>query len=365
MNEAEIAALRWAGKDQDIPLGDGLYIRVRRSSKTYLLRQRHGGKTIRTTIGMHPGIKLKAARQAALRLSKARNPDTTIVADLAEDYQRDVVSQLAHPEHIDGYFKRVIVPDLGKRRVRDVTRADLAGLVKAYRTRSVRGADILRRTLTDLFAFAVEHGLIEDNPGAALSRRVSGYRYEPRTRTLTDVEICAVWAAKGRQAAALRFMLLTGCRVGEILRGKPWEADGDVWVIPAAVAKNRREHRVFLTESARAQLPEPIDLATPLTIQRVAIEICQDIGSAPHFTPHDCRRTCETRLLEIGVLPHVAERFLNHTPTGMLRVYAHAELWPERVEAAKAMERHLLDVVANGAPGYKTLLTDASAGAIF
>ena len=72
-----------------------------------------------------------------------------------------------------------------------------------------------------------------------------------------------------------------------------------------------------------------------------------------------------TRLLEIGVLPHVAERFLNHTPTGMLRVYAHAELWPERVEAAKAMERHLLDVVANGAPGYKTLLTDASAGAIF
>lgn len=351
MNEAEIKALKWQGKDADIPLGDGLYLRVRRSSKTYYLRQRFSGRTVKTMIGTHPDKKLKAARADALRLAKAKSPDTTTVADLAADYRRDVVSALALPHHIEGYFRRVIEPELGRRRVRDVTRADLAALVKAYRSRSVRGADILRRTLADLFAYAVEHGLINDNPGDAMTRRVSGYQYQPRTRTLTDDEIRAVWAAKGRQAAALRFMLLTGARVGEVLRAKPWEATGDVWTIPAAIAKNRREHRVYLTESAKAQLVEPIDLATPLTIQRVAIEICQDIGSDPHFTPHDCRRTCETRLLEIGVLPHVAERYLNHTPSGMLRVYAHAELWAERIDAAKAMERHLTEVVLSGVDG--------------
>jgi hypothetical protein len=37
----------------------------------------------------------------------------------------------------------------------------------------------------------------------------------------------------------------------------------------------------------------------------------------PAFTPHDLRRTFATRLSNLGVMPHIVEKILNHTLQGV------------------------------------------------
>lgn len=55
--------------------------------------------------------------------------------------------------------------------------------------------------------------------------------------------------------------------------------------------------------------------------------------SAPAFRPHDLRRTCATRLNTLGVLPHIAEKILNHSMQGVMAVYNRADYEVERIEA--------------------------------
>lgn len=59
-------------------------------------------------------------------------------------------------------------------------------------------------------------------------------------------------AADGCAALALRFLILTACRTGEVL-GAEWgeiDMDAAVWTIPAERMKAKREHRVPLTQPA-------------------------------------------------------------------------------------------------------------------
>ncbi len=48
------------------------------------------------------------------------------------------------------------------------------------------------------------------------------------------------------------------------------------------------------------------------------------------YTPHDLRRTMATRLSDLGVMPHVIEKMLNHQMEGVMAVYNRAEYLEER-----------------------------------
>lgn len=65
------------------------------------------------------------------------------------------------------------------------------------------------------------------------------------------------------------------------------------------------------------------------------------------WTPHDLRRTGATEMTELGVLPDVVERCLNHTEEKKIkRIYQRAQyeepmreawrLWGERLELLQA-----------------------------
>jgi integrase len=53
-------------------------------------------------------------------------------------------------------------------------------------------------------------------------------------------------------ALALRFLILTAARTGEVLGARWDEIDGDVWTVPASRMKAGREHRVPLSPAALA-----------------------------------------------------------------------------------------------------------------
>jgi len=77
---------------------------------------------------------------------------------------------------------------------------------------------------------------------------------------------------------------------------------------------------------------------------------CQRERISPAFRPHDLRRTCATRLNTLGVLPHIAEKILNHTMQGVMAVYNRAEYEAERIEAMQRWADELDRVLGQSLP---------------
>jgi integrase len=319
---------------------DLLYLRVREHSKTWITRRRINGRWRIRTLGHYPDMPVREARAAALDQARESDPNYTTVETLAENWLRDVV-ELEHkrPHLTRGYVERAVIPDLGSRRVSELTPADIAASVQRYRERGTRAADAVRSVYRSLMTHAVETGIRADNPAAALTRRIAGYRPIARERVLSDDEIRLVWQCEHHNAPVLRFLLLTGLRIAEAQKG---HRKGERWIVPAEISKNSKAHWVHLTKSASDQLPLPRCTAT--NIQQWTKRLCIKHEIDPAFTPHDCRRTAATRMANAGIEPFIVERALNHTLQGVMGVYNRATYEDERIAAAKALEREILAV---------------------
>ena len=147
----------------------------------------------------------------------------------------------------------------------------------------------------------------------------------PRDRTFTDDEIRVLWTESGRRASGdvYKLMLLTGQRSGEV-KAMGWEDIAkDVWTIPAELSKNGRQHRVPLSSQAAAVLNARRREAgghqhvfqspaggSMYWLGRTTKRVQKAVGF--HFTPHDLRRTCATRLARLGTSDAIIGRILNH-----------------------------------------------------
>ncbi|KHF26054.1 Arm DNA-binding domain-containing protein [Solemya velum gill symbiont] len=74
LSEASLKALKWEGKDRRITDGQGLYLFVLRSSKTWIIRRRHGWKNRITTIGKWPVHIVKEVRPKADHIATSDDP---------------------------------------------------------------------------------------------------------------------------------------------------------------------------------------------------------------------------------------------------------------------------------------------------
>jgi integrase len=64
------------------------------------------------------------------------------------------------------------------------------------------------------------------------------------------------------------------------------------------------------------------------------------------FRLHDLRRTVRTRIAQLGVAPHVAERVLGHVPAGIERTYNVHDFVPEMRAALNGWAEELRRIVA-------------------
>jgi hypothetical protein len=203
----------------------GFGLRVFASEKrSYLVQYRAGGR--RVTIGPHGPVTPEQARKQALALlgeiarggnpaeDRANQRDAVTVKDLCADYlpamERGLVmGKGGRPKkestlYVDrGRIERHIIPLLGRRLVKDLTRSDIerfirdvtagktAGTVKTGKLRgkavveggagtAARTAGLLGGTLT----FAISEGLIASNPATGVKRPAD----KRRQRRLTPQE---------------------------------------------------------------------------------------------------------------------------------------------------------------------------------
>jgi hypothetical protein len=216
----------------------GFGLRVKPSGrKSYFVRYRSpSGRERRITLGQHgritPDQARKLAQQVFGRVAAGEDPAEQrtggiTCAELAERYFSEHAELKKKPSSVKAdrtNMRNHVIPNLGRMRVSQVTRADVEGL--HHEMRETPGA--ANRTLallSKMFRLAERWGLRSD--GTNPCQHVERYPERPRSRYLADDELRRLGVALeecGRDGSvspeaisAIRLIALTGCRVSEIL----------------------------------------------------------------------------------------------------------------------------------------------------
>ena len=330
--------------------GNGLYVRIRAGQdirRTWQFRRKEGGRLSIETLGTYPELSIREARLKAAELATKRRIHSPTIEEAAQQWLTERVDQtLRTAEPIRSYVERAIIPELGSWRVRDVEPSDVARIVRAFRDQAAKSAKAsadgrpaaraLLGVLKGLFGYCVANGWISQSPAAPITQAVIGAPSKARNRVLTDDEIRLVMTTEALQGPVLRFLLLTGLRISEAYNG---HREGQHWVVPAGAAKNGREHRVWLSELALAQLE-----SHPWGAQKFHVQHWIT-ATADGWTAHDLRRTFSTRCNGMGVPVYVVEKMLNHSFDGVMAVYNQASYDAERQQALEAWSTWLKGLV--------------------
>ena len=156
---------------------------------------------------------------------------------------------------------------------------------------------------------------------------------------------------------ALKFAILTGCRISEISGMQIKEIDGNWWTIPANRFKGKRSHRVFLTQTAKDLINgyDPIifpsqragknkEAGMPFDTSSFTSWLRRNnhFGLEP-FICHDFRRTLASGLAELRCPQDVVAATIGHKLQGVTSEhYIRHKYDNEKRNALTSWESHLL-----------------------
>jgi len=239
---AEIRASEYFLWDAEVP---GFGLRVLPSGrKGYVVQYRAGRRPRRISLGPSTVLPCEQARTRAITIIAAvRNGDdpaakrdtdrqAITVAELAERFDREHISVRLKESTAKGYrrmIERTVLPALGRHRVIEVTRADIAELHHNMRYIPY-DANRCMEIISKMFSLAEMWGLRPD--GSNPRKHIKKYPEEKRERFLSAAELRRVGEVLREMEeegvelpagiAAARLLMLTGCRLGEIMRLR-WE----------------------------------------------------------------------------------------------------------------------------------------------
>lgn len=389
---------------RDAPRGFGLRVTAA-GGKAFILKYTVDGRERRATIGPWPTWTLEAARAEAhemLRgIGKGQDPlderhrrrEEPTVAELAAEWLEKYASGLASEKDVRRYVEKDLLPAIGYRKVSDVRRRHIIEVVEAKAVTAPRAASHLLSYARQLFDFAADRDFLPLNPLAGLRPssitapgKKSPLKAVRRARILDHQEIYDFWnkvescGLHKLTALALKLVLVTGQRPGEVAGMHENEIDGLWWTIAASRrGKTENENRVFLTgtamaiiDAARAEVArlqkrrkEPavgfIFEARPgsgldnNSLCRAVARKHEQLGAKEdpqwgRWTPHDLRRTMRTGLSAARIRPDIAELVIGHGKRGVVAIYDQYGFDAERRHAAEAWERRLLEIVAGRDP---------------
>lgn len=370
--------------DEDVK---GFGIRITTAgAKAFILNYRLGGQERRITIGSFPDWTVTAAREQAKNLKRKvdvgqdpmgerhKERAAPTVADLAQLY-RELHLQRKRPSsrrNDEVIMSRHILPALGKRRLADMRRTEIAALHREISKTAPIAANRCLAVLSKMFSVGIAEEWCIDNPVKKVERNPEN----KRNKYLSPAAIArlaeALLAHSDRTAAnALRLLLLTGARRGETLLAAWDQFDlvAGVWTKPGAHTKTATEHRVPISVPAIALLTEmragadptcpyvfprgrSVDAKgravwAPLTSinRNVWASVCKTAG-IEGFRVHDLRHCFASILASSGLSLPIIGALLGHTQPSTTARYSHLLDDPLRA----ATERVGAVVTAAGRP---------------
>jgi integrase len=408
-----IESLKPADGINDVREGKGFGLRVLPSGiKTWFFIYRVDGKRRFMNLGHYPSISLAEARKkyrAAYDLYE-QGKDPAVIAETDKDDRRKspTVAKLV-AEYMEKHAKpnkktwkrdelclnNDVIPVMGKLKAQDVRKRDVVLLLEGIVERGAPGqARTVLEVVRRMFAFAVERDILETSPMFGvkpLTKKVA------KDRVLAADEVKVFWEGLDKAGVsdeikrALKLVLVTGARPGEVLGMHSSEIDGNWWQIPAERSKNGIVHRVFITKTAKdligggegyifesprdVVLPSGEVVSKPMAVNALAYALRRNLKDykrqraarkvsdsdspvmvpvpeekkldlAP-FTPHDLRRTAATMLAAIGYTNEIIDAILGHKARGVVAVYNRHDYAKEKQEAMQALERKLTSIITS------------------
>jgi len=347
----------------------------RSGSKAFTIDYRHAGRPRRMVFGRWPEWSVSAARIRAKELrrdvdagfdplkQRQQLREQPRIRELIDRYLIEHASKLAKANEADQHsmMEKLVAPHWENRLVSEITRSDVEQLLTKVaegrarphkakpnnRARKLQGpkktpirANRVGEALRKAFSLAIEWGWREDNPASGFHRRLEN----PRERFLTKDEIDRLANALDhdedqRAADIIRICMLTGARVGEVRQSRfeQFNLDLLIWTKPASTTKQRRMHRVPISENVAAIVRQrklvvpnsspwvfPGDVAGQPVIEiRRFWKRIQREAQIEDVRIHDLRHTFASLLVSGGASLEMIGKLLGHTQLQTTQRYAH------------------------------------------
>ncbi len=288
LTEKYAASLQWRGKpnftwDLQVP-GFGVWVWGPGESRAYVVQAKHKGKSYRKTLGKVSDTRLADARLEAVKFKgvvragldpnaaqKAIRGAWTLsdAVDYALGTHADAqqhaeatreLNVKAYEHHTPPRWQGMKLADITRAMIVAQHKAITAGTRCSYNraTGGARRANTWLAFMSTVFTGAIREGQYAgDNPCAGIKKNPD----TERDRYLSAVEIRTLWTflqahSNVQAAAAVQFILSTGCRPKEAFNAKWSHIDqtSGGWVKPAATNKQRKKHVVALNDKALAVL---------------------------------------------------------------------------------------------------------------
>ena len=371
----------------------GLFIRITTAGNIYFYyRYWFNEKAKSFKIGNYPDIGLSDAREKARELAgqvnngidpqaeknkRKQKTDPQTFKELANEFKNKYLPTLR--EKTRSEYKRIIdvelLPPLGKYPIKEISKNQIISLLdgKAYGKKPAPVmANRIRARLSKMYSFAVDRGLAETNPVSSVPKYKKTKKgtdvEQKRNRYYKPEEIQELWKFFSNwnepTQSVFKMLLITGQRKTETMHMRWDDIRGDIWTIPASLAKNKDEHLVPLSDMALEIIEKmrPMTGNTDyvfcspqkenepmkwLTTARVTIQKNSNVSD---FRPHDLRRTVATYMAKLGVDRTVLGKILNHKGLAgddqVTAIYDRHGYMNEKRQAMNRWSSHLQKILA-------------------
>lgn len=375
------------------------------AAKSWAVRYRANGKKHKLTLGTYPKIGLAAARDLARDAIKAvaagRDPagekrearrravagldDRDLFQKVYETYKkRHIERELKQStaDEITRLFDKEILPKFKKRRLAEITKADVISLLDGLVDRGAPTmANRVLAVLRHFLNWCLGRNIIAQSPLAGIAKPT---KEESRDRVLTDDEIRWFWKACSDDGYPFghmgKLLLLTAARRDEVrcMVEKEVDVPARSWSLPKERVKNSRDHEIALSESALAVIKDVPKIRnkpgylfctngknpcsgfsrSKARIYEAMLKLAREEArkrgddpakvEIPDWRIHDLRRTAASGMARLGVALPVVERCLNHISgsfSGVAGIYNRYEFAEEKRVAFERWGDFVRDLV--------------------
>ena len=327
-------------------------------------------------------LRIEADRQEAVHEQQLRlqamaekTARMTVRGLFGQWHRLELVQRVDKGSEAHRSFERDVFPLVGDLAAADVTKAHVQEIVDTIKSRATPTKNMVRtakKTLADMrqmFGFALDRDYVDADPTARVKKARIGADVE-RDRVLSEAELILLFrklptaGLAVTSQMALLIQLATATRIGEVLAARWEHVDFERRSFTLPETKNGKRHEIWLSDIALRQLKtlhentgltawlfpatqakkDQPDFADHVCVKTVTKQVGdrQRPGDVPmsgrskdvdalvlpggKWTPHDLRRTAATTMAELGALPDVVEKCLNHTEVGKVkRIYQRAQ----------------------------------------
>lgn len=352
--EADPAKELWIA-DDELP---GFSLRVTKGGvKSFVARYKRGRTTRAVTVGRYGVLTPDQAREAARQLlaaakrgedparDKREKRESLTFSEVAARYLDDQRHSLRPKswEHYDALLRLHALPALGTTVAAEVDPRQIKATVRKLGSGAATQNKLLR-VLSALFNWAAQAGFVPKGCNPASAAEVKRANEEGRERFLSAEELARLGAALGDDAGdnAIRLLLLTGCRLREILNAK-WEAvDFENGVLNLPTSKTGKRSVVLGAAARQLLATMPRDGTHVLGGDRPRADLkgpwrraCKAAGLVG-VRLHDLRHSFASSVISGGASIAIVASLLGHASSKTAERYAHLAQSPVRAATDRA-----------------------------